>query len=244
MQDFPSPFLLFRIWPVLCSLGRRNPLLICVFPSLCIINLKIQSDFAQENWRALRSSIVSDAFDRLGIKGKRILGGFSPVIRGQLAVGPTFPIRVVSNPRTKLEYRPQMIDAISKAPRGSVIVVSSEMKSCSSWGGLVNRSASKRSFGGVLVDGAIRDIEDIAKSKLPVFHRAITPVSGSGRLDVLSAGLPVKVDSLTISQGDLIVADTDGVAIIKKELMNELLKEAEKIISSERAITRSGTYKS
>lgn len=84
------------------------------------------------------------------------------------------------------------------------------------WGDLTSRVALARQVGGVVTDGAVRDVEGIVATGLPVFAAAVTPNSpqkdGPGEINV-----PVVCGGQPVQPGDIIVGDSDGVVVVRRQ---------------------------
>ena len=165
----------------------------------------------------IRTSDVSDVLDSINPVGA--LGGFFPVIEGSAIAGNAMPVQV-SEKRGPRDMRAGLRKAIDAAPSGSVLVISSTSDKCSAWGGRVSLAAKSRK--GAVVSGCIRDLDEIRALDFPVFAKAKSPVSGYGRLEVVSVGDPVEIDGVIVRAGDFVVADADGVAFVPRGLVKEV----------------------
>jgi regulator of RNase E activity RraA len=181
--------------------------------------------------RELRSSVVSDVLDSMGVEG--VISGLSPAFDQAVAIGLAMPVLVQAKPNALKGLREGLMDAIDLADKGSVMVIASDTQACSAWGGLVSRYAKLSGIAGAVVYGAARDIEDIIKLRLPVFSSTVTPISGYNRVEVLSPGAPVNCGSLSVQKGDLVVADRDGVAIVPSAMTREVLDQAFRLLEKE-----------
>jgi 3-hexulose-6-phosphate synthase / 6-phospho-3-hexuloisomerase len=178
-----------------------------------------------------QSSDVSDALDRIGVKG--VLGGFLPVADGATVNGSAFPVFVRRTRDPSRSMQKGLLEAIRKAPRGSVLVIRSESEDYSCWGGVTSWYAKMNGIAGVVTDGAVRDLQEIRKVRLPVFSRKRSPASGYGRLEVASIGRPVKIDFLTIRPGDLVAADSDGVAVVPKSRIKAVRQKVREVLGAQ-----------
>lgn len=89
-----------------------------------------------------------------------------------------------------------------------------------------------RGIRGLVIDGTIRDARDIAKLGFPVFSKGSCP-NGTVKETVGQLEIPVVVGGVAVKTGDLIVGDIDGVVVIKKEKILEVLEAAEAIAHKE-----------
>lgn len=111
-------------------------------------------------------------------------------------------------------------------------------------GGLMGQYATARGVAGIIVDGAIRDRADLEELAPPVFAAGVSHLGpykdGPGELRS-----PVSIAGLTVHDGDIMIGDSDGVAVIPRARAEEILlaaeakREAEK---DEKASIAAGTW--
>lgn len=95
-------------------------------------------------------------------------------------------------------------------------------------------AASERKMEGVVVDGAIRDVDQIEKLGLPVFTRSISPSTMVGRWTGLTRNIPVLCAGVTVYPGDYIVGDRDGVVSIPAARVQAVIKRAQEMEEKEK----------
>ena len=104
-------------------------------------------------------------------------------------------------------------------------------------GELIALQAKVRGAAGILVDGPVRDVDELAALGLPVWARSISaagPAKGvRGELD-----LPVEVGGIRIEPGDVIVLDADGAVVVPRARRDEVLAAAEARAAKERDVVR------
>jgi 4-hydroxy-4-methyl-2-oxoglutarate aldolase len=83
-----------------------------------------------------------------------------------------------------------------------------------------------RDAAGILVDAAVRDVEELVKLGLPIWTRFIR-VKGATKSKVGELNVPVSVGGASISLGDIVVLDADGGVCVKRERAEEVLKASE-----------------
>lgn len=167
---------------------------------------------------ALASSLVSDVFDRWSGTGILPVAGLEP---GQVVAGPACTVR--TRPGDNLAVH----KALDIARPGEVLVVEA--------GGAVDRAilgalmgfyAKQRGLAALVVDGAVRDRSDLEEKAPPVFARGVCQLGpykdGPGELRC-----PVSIGGLVVNDGDLIVADEDGVTAVPRARMEEILDLSE-----------------
>jgi regulator of RNase E activity RraA len=119
-----------------------------------------------------------------------------------------------------------MIDA---ALAGDVIVVDSGSAECSTWGGMASLAAKLKGVSGLLVDGTVRDLEEMIEFDFPVFARHMIPTTGRLRLKIEEINVPVMIDGVGVASGDIICADGTGAVCIPGARAEEITQIAEKL---------------
>jgi regulator of RNase E activity RraA len=187
--------------------------------------------------RALDTCALSDALDRHGIRG--VVTGLHPLaadgpIAGRavtVLLGPP-PTGAVGVPGRHLGTA--AVDA--SGPDDVIVVAHQGRTDCAGWGGLLSRAAAARGIEGVVIDGAARDLAEAASAGLAVSARTPTPVTARGRAVEHTWGEPIEVAGVTVSPGDLVLADPGGVVVIPAGQAREVLATAETIAATEAAM--------
>ncbi len=169
---------------------------------------------------------LSDALHRSGD-----LEGIKPVAPGLKMVGPALTVRTFPGDWAK------PVEAIDQAKEGDVIVIDAGGVGPAVWGELATHSALEKKIGGVLIEGALRDVREVRTLKFPAFARLVMPTAyepkGLGEI-----GVPVKAGGVRIQPGDWIVGDDDGVVAIPRERVVEIANRAMDVLERENRIRR------
>ncbi|MFF4837007.1 RraA family protein [Streptomyces sp. NPDC001315] len=189
----------------------------------------------RERLAALDTCLISDALDSLGLAGA--VAGVLPVWEGGRLAGRVVPMRTVpaegrSAPRhlgtAALELaEPGDIVVVEQAEAGTVPV-------SATWGGLLALTASLREVGGIVVDGACRDVDEIRELRLPVSARAVVPFTARGRYIEDTVGEPIVFAGVPVNPGDWVAADASGVVFVPSARIGEVLDIAERLVAKER----------
>lgn len=185
--------------------------------------------------RALDSCAVSDALDAYRI---------STVVLGP---APVWPVRHVVAGRVRtVAVGPRRSDrpaghvaaaAVDVCGPQDVLVIGNEGRlDVSCWGGILSRAATARGIAGVVVDGACRDASESEDLGLPVFARAVVPVSARGRIVQHAMDEPLRFGGITVGPGDYVVADGNGVAFLPGADAERIVGFAERIVARESAM--------
>lgn len=126
---------------------------------------------------------------------------------------------------------------VADADSGTVIVVANSGRTdASCWGGLLSLGATINGARGVLADGVCRDVGEAEELAFPVFARGATPRTARGRLQEAHRGREVNIAGVPVAQGDIVIADQTGVAVVPRTRATEVLEAAEAVVARERAI--------
>jgi regulator of RNase E activity RraA len=94
------------------------------------------------------------------------------------------------------------------------------------WGELLSTAAKNSGCIGAIVDGAVRDTRRMEEAQFPVFARGTCPYDSMNRQRVVDLDVPVEIDRVRFSPGDLVLADRDGVVVVPAEVEQESVRRA------------------
>jgi len=179
----------------------------------------------------LDSCAVSDALDRLGLKGAVI--GIRPLWPCPRVVGRCVTVKIkpagLEKPKQHL-----CTPAIAAATPNDVIVVDHGGRvDVAAWGGLLSLAAQTKKVRGVIVDGAVRDVDESRELKFPVYARAAVQVTARGRVMQESYNQEIEFAGVQVHPGDLVIADGSGVVFIPRAKEQEVIAQAEALAERE-----------
>jgi regulator of RNase E activity RraA len=189
--------------------------------------------------RALDTCAVSDALDTLGLPGAA-LGIHSVTGRHHLA-GRAVTIDLVEAGTVDSPQGSAAghlgTEAIDASGPGDVIVVAHHGRpNISGWGGVLSAGARRGGIEGVIVDGAVRDVDEATDLGLPVFALTGVPVTARSRVVQRAWNVEVQLAGVTVHPGDYVVADGSGVVFVAAASIDAVLDKAETIAAKERAM--------
>ncbi len=150
---------------------------------------------------------ISDAFHKQGV-----MIGILPqsLAHRQKLVGRALTVQTANGDWAK------PVEAIDRAKDGDVIVIDVGGAPVAVWGELAAHSAMNMGVKGLVVDGAVRDIDDIRDLGFPVFSRSVAPCAGEPK-GYGGIGIEITVGGQKVRTDDTIVGDESGVIVIPKE---------------------------
>jgi regulator of RNase E activity RraA len=130
--------------------------------------------------------------------------------------------------------------SIEEATDTDVIVIEqSTGVDAAAWGGVLAEAAHHKHIRGVIVDGAIRDVDAINETGLPVFSRSLTPKSARGRIHEQAVNVEVTIGGVAVNPGDFVIADGTGVVFLPAAIAADAIAAAEKIAVRDRQMIES-----
>ena len=146
---------------------------------------------------------------------------------GARLCGPAFTVQGSGGDNLALHH------AVIAAPVGSVLVVDVGGARHGHWGEVLAVAAQQRGIAGLLIDGGVRDRDELRDLGFPVFSRN-NSIVGTRKHYAGLLGEPVTVGGVTIVTGDLIVGDADGVVAIPQADIERVLDAADARVAQER----------
>jgi 4-hydroxy-4-methyl-2-oxoglutarate aldolase len=116
-----------------------------------------------------------------------------------------------------------------------VLVVDVQGAAHGHWGEVLAVAAQVRGLVGLVIDGGVRDLEELARLDFPVFARMVT-VLGTSKDHPGELGVPVTVGGVTVRTGDVVVGDADGVAVLPQQQVGAIVARADARVAKERRI--------
>ncbi len=177
--------------------------------------------------RRLRSALVADVLDGLGLRHQCLGPGIAPLRSTDVLIGRAFPVTVVEVDAPVEPPYQGLLRALDAIAADDIFIYPTGRSSRAAvWGELVSTACLARGAAGALTDGLIRDTERIRALGFPVFARGALPLDVNGRLEVVGHGTDAVLDGVRIRAGDLIVADADGVVIVPAAVEAEAVELA------------------
>ncbi|MET3663182.1 RraA family protein [Aquamicrobium ahrensii] len=190
------------------------------------------------------TSSIADILDQFGVDSAIPTTLLAPIAPGQRMVGPAVtvkhgPARFNAGYNVANKTSPQLgaIDEVTLSQAGDVMVIDgSAVPTASNIGGIMATAVASKGFAGVVVDGCVRDIENMKRMGLPVWARGATPRTGKHRMELVEFNGKVDIAGVQILPGDLILGDSDGVVVVPLDLCEQVLERAEQVAEKEKAL--------
>jgi len=172
-------------------------------------------------FRSVSTPNISDAMHRKGA-----MRDIHPINPGTKIVGSAITVQTFAGDWAK------SVEAIDQGGPGNVIVIYNGSNYIAPWGGLATLSCKNKGIEGVVVEGAVRDVDEIRAMKYPVFASGITPNAGEPK-GMGEINAEITCGGQTVRPGDYIVGDESGVVVIPKERAYEIARRAKMVEENE-----------
>ena len=154
------------------------------------------------------SANVSDVLGSLGVMHP----GIKPAVSGFRMVGRAFTVKAY--PGSIITVHKALVEASA----GDLIVVDGEgdVGSGALLGEIMALECQTKGFAGIVIDGAVRDVDGLKELGFPVFARGVTPRVGTNRR-LGRTQVPVSCGGIVVHPGDMIFGDNNGVVAIPQD---------------------------
>ncbi|NER83268.1 MAG: RraA family protein [Leptolyngbya sp. SIO1D8] len=191
------------------------------------------SDFAAIFQNKYSCALVADAAFRANTPFGAAPCGLTPIDRAMKLAGPIITVQANNDLVT-------ILAGVHQASAGDVVVITNPPNEVALIGDLIATEASRKGLAGVIVDGLVRDTNELIEIGVPIFCRGVYPIGplklpkdlkGIGHI-----GLELKLGNTTVKSGDWAFGDTDGVIFMGSLDLPKVFEWAEKSYLKEESL--------
>jgi len=184
----------------------------------------------------LYTGAVNDVLREFCLLEQALPGRIKPLREYKSVVGFAFTVKSAPNVKIsgEMEYRTQMLDEMKE--NDFVVWDTSRDENATLWGGVMTATAKGKKMKGACIDGGIRDTHQILATEFPVFYEYRISNGSLGRCLITHYQTPIKIGSVVIRPGDVVMGDIDGVLIIPRDIAYDVLLRSEEIKENEKLI--------
>jgi RraA family protein len=191
----------------------------------------IVRDFERVSADLVRQASEFQAAILADVNGRRgALHGRIAALRPRMKIaGPAFTVDVRPGDNLMIHA------AMSLAKPGDVLVIDGKGDQTAALMGTIMMTACKQlGLAGVVIDGAVRDTDELRELGFPVYAAGANP-NGPTKFVPGRINWPISCGGIAVRPGDLIVGDADGVVVVEREKAASLLDAAQKKVDDETA---------
>ena len=187
---------------------------------------------------AVYTGAIADVLDRAERFHQTLPSTIRPLRQGMRLAGPAYTVE--GHPRPDADYDESIratLEMLGAVPAGHVAVYQTTGEASAHLGELSVTSLKSRDVAGAVIDGGCRDIEFIVREGFPVFCSHVTPQDCTHRWQVTGHGdVEIEIGAVHVTPGDWVVADEDGCVVVPRDLVADVLEQAEAMATTENEI--------
>ncbi len=195
--------------------------------------------------KELFTALIGDVLDKLGYLHQFLPPGIKPVNSDMIVIGRAMPVleadvfgEVVENTRNPLMKKPfgLMFEALDDLKEDEVYICTGSAHNYALWGGLMSTRAIKLKAAGAIVNGYLRDTNEILRLNFPTFSMGAYAQDQGPRGKVIDFRISVEWAGITIRPGDIIFGDRDGVVVVPREVEKDVFSGALEKVRREKLV--------
>lgn len=180
----------------------------------------------------LSTALLGDVMDAIGLQNQFLNPRLQPLEKQMRIAGRAMPVLEADYPTFSGSHSNGplgdkafgvMFEALDSLQENEVYIASGSSPTYALWGGLMSTRAVHLNAAGAVLNGYSRDKHEILELNFPVFSLGSYSQDQKVRGKVLDYGVPVTIDGVIITPGDLIVGDEEGVLVIPKRVEQEVI---------------------
>ena len=185
----------------------------------------------------LHSSIVHDALRMKGLPNQTLPYQIRPISSGKTISGKVWTLS--GELQENISVHDSLLSwtsFLSTVQPDTVVVCQPNNQSIALMGELSAETLVKKNIKGYVVDGGCRDVKRIKAIGFPVYCKFYSPKDVAGKWKVTELGKKIKIGEVSITTGDYIIGDDDGIVIIPESIAKQIIIKAENDMTSENKI--------
>ncbi len=181
-------------------------------------------------FRRVEVASVSDAIEQITGKRMYMSHRMQPIFTAKFA-GFARTVQLKKDEGNKdPEALTGMLQAIDQGSTDSVyVMVLEDGEDIAGMGGLMGTAMAARGYAGAVIDGGVRDVAYLRKIGFPVFATGIVPSTSVRHYRFAGSQIPLVCNGVAVSPGDIVVADSDGVAVVPRAQAQPVLSLAQQM---------------
>jgi regulator of RNase E activity RraA len=195
---------------------------------------KSENELQQFLKEKVYTAAVSDVLDDYGYRNQVMRQDIRPLHPDFVVVGRARTAFWVNEYTDRANPYENEINLIDSLQQGEVTVHSTDYSyQIATWGELLSTASMLRGSTGAIVDSLTRDIKKIIQIGFPVFSRGIKPTDSKGRGYLLATDVPIMCGDITVTPGEIVLGDYDGVVVIPKQIEKDVIQSCIEKIEGE-----------
>jgi len=186
-----------------------------------------EDDLLQVMRDQLYVAVVSDVLDSIGLLDQAMHQRLRPIDPHMRCAGRAHTVLTADvYERAAEPYVLEIASVDALQPNDVMVACTNGSERTCFWGELLSTASVARGAAGCIIDGHTRDALKIIDMGFPVFATGFRPVDSSHRSNVVAYGVPVVVGGVRVNPGDIVFADFDGIVVVPKDRLEEVVAKA------------------
>lgn len=197
--------------------------------------------------RELFTAVIGDVMDKIGLQKQFLPPYLSVLERSMIIAGRAFTVleadvftEAIEGSANPLMAKPfgLMFEALDSLTRDNVYICTGASPDFALWGGLMSTRAKHLKAAGAVLDGFVRDSNEILEIGLPVASRGCYAQDQGPRGKVLDYNVPLRIGGVDVRPGDIVFGDCDGIVIVPRDRETEIIRSALEKVRTESAVRK------
>ncbi|MGN1142139.1 MAG: RraA family protein [Oliverpabstia sp.] len=188
--------------------------------------LENKSELIETIKKELYTPVVGDILDQMGFYHQFLPQAIRPLKDDMKLAGFAMPVLMIDVYGEQEKPFGLLTEALDNLQENEIYLASGGEMRCAYWGELLTATAKKRKAAGAVVNGWHRDTPMVLEQNWPVFSRGCYAQDSSVRTQVVNYRCPIEVGGVRVEPGDFVFGDIDGVLIIPKDHIDEVIEKA------------------
>lgn len=174
----------------------------------------------------LYTAVIGDVMDALGYEHQWLPSDLRGILPDMTVVGRAMPVLIADRFDNSKKPFGLLTEALDQLEAGEVYLARGSRIDCSAWGEILTATARGRGAVGAVVDGFHRDTHKVLAQDFPVFSRGAYGQDAGPRSSVIDFRVAVQIGQVSITPGDLVFGDIDGVLVVPQAIEDEVIERA------------------
>lgn len=176
--------------------------------------------------KELYTPVVGDIMDGMGYCHQFLPQAVRPLENNMKLIGFAMPVLMADVYGAQDKPFGFLTEALDQLEKNEIYLASGGEMRCAYWGELLTATAKKRKARGAVINGFHRDTPQVLTQNFPVFSRGCYAQDSSVRTKVIDYRCPIEVGEVKVIPGDLVFGDVDGVLIVPKDIIEEVIEKS------------------
>ena len=174
----------------------------------------------------LYTPVVGDILDGMGYYHQFLPQPIQPAREDMKLVGYAMPVLMIDVYGEQKKPFGLLTEALDQLQPNEIYLASGGEMRCAYWGELLTATAKKRGAAGAAINGFHRDTPQMLSQNFPVFSRGRFAQDSSVRTQVADFRCRIEIGPVTVLPGDLIFGDLDGVLVVPRDQIAEVIEKS------------------